>query len=189
MSRTSSLAAVVLAASLAFVVTACGDDEPAPPVATPVAEAPSQPPTPEAPEPFDATCENIVTQATLDGFTADSVVITPQDDFIAKMTAEGQSKYVTMDEAGGAVCQTGNGYSAYEIYGYAPVTADQGNSIATTLYDEGFEVDTSGGSPGQWFAYPADMEGVDRSWYFDDGIVIVGGSKERVEEILAIVTG
>lgn len=188
MSRSSSLAAILLAASIALVATGCGDDTPTPPTETPIAEAPSETPTPEAPAPFVATCETIVSQATLDGFVADDVTITPQDEFIAKMAGEGQTKYVTMDAAGGAVCQTGNSIRAYEIYGYAEVTNDESNAIATILYDEGFEVDTEGTSPGQWFKYPDDQEGVDRSWYFNDGVVIVGGDKERIEEILATVT-
>ena len=75
MSRTSPLAAVVFAATIALVATGCGENTPTPPAETPVAEAPSETPTPtaEAPEPFAATCDNIVTQETLDGFADNGV--------------------------------------------------------------------------------------------------------------------
>ena len=189
MSRTSSLAAALLAAGIALTATGCGDETPTPPAKTPIAEAPSETPTPtaEAPEPFDPTCENIVTPTSWADLNSGETGITPQADFITKMKDEGQTKWVTLDAAGGAVCQVGNSINAFEIYGYAALTDSQSNEIATILYDEGFEVDTQGTSPGQWFAYPDDLEGIDRSWYFNTGVVIFGRDKERVEEILAIV--
>jgi hypothetical protein len=196
MSRTSSLAAVVLAASIVFVVAGCGDDTPTPPVETPVAEAPSETPTPtpEALEPFDATCENIVTQETLDGFADNGVKIIDQQEFVDKMKGEGQEKWVELDAAGGTICWIANDINAVQLYGYGFLTGDQANSIIDKLYDEGFSVDTTGTIPGQWFSI--DEESIDTYWFFETPTsdsdvteVFFGPTKERVEEIHTIVKG
>ena len=196
MSRTSSLAAIVLAASVALVATGCGDETPTPPVETPIAEAPSETPTPtpEALEPFDATCENIVTQETLDGFAANGVKIIDQQTFVDKMKDEGQKKWVELDATGGTICWIGNDINAVQLYGYGFLTGDQANSIIEELYNEDYSVDTTGTIPGQWFTI--DQESIDSSWFFETETadsdvteVYFGPNKARVEEIHTIVKG
>ena len=196
MSRLLPFAAVALAASIALVVTGCGDETPAPPAQSPVAETPSATPTPtaEALEPFDATCENIVTQATLDGFADDGVQIFDQQTFVDKMKSEGQEKWVELDAAGGTICWIGNDINAVQLYGYGFLTGDQANSIIEELYNEDYSVDTTGTIPGQWFTI--DQESIDSSWFFETETadsdvteVYFGPNKARVEEIHTIVKG
>jgi hypothetical protein len=196
MSRTTSLATIVLATSLAFAVTACG--EPETPAASPSAtvEAPSPTPTPteETPVAFDATCENIVTQATIDDFASDGVKIIDQQVFVDKMASEGQQKWVDLDAAGGTICWIGNDINAVQLYGYAFLTRDQSNAIANSLYDEDYSVFTSGTIPGQWFS--TEQESIDSFWFFETEAldsenteVYFGPTIERIEEIHTIVKG
>jgi len=181
----------LLGLTVALALTGCRTEAPPVTLPTPIeTSTPSATPTTEPPAAFDATCETIVTQATLDGFAADGVSITPQADFVAKMQAEGQTTFVLFDTNGGAICQTGNGTAAFEIYGYAVFTAAQSSELVSTLYDNGFQVDGYGDAEGQWFELPADTDGVDRVYLvLTDGRIIVGGSRDRVEEILATVPG
>ena len=169
---------------------------PAPPVQSPVAETPSATPTPtaEALEPFDATCENIVTQATLDGFADDGVQIFDQQTFVDKMKSEGQEKWVELDAAGGTICWIGNDINAVQLYGYGFLERATANSIIDKLYDEDFSVYTSGTIPGQWFS--TEQESIDSYWFFETEAmdsefteVYFGPTQERVEEIHTIVKG
>jgi hypothetical protein len=193
MSPRSSVVALVLVAGIALGTAGCGDETP--PAETPVASAPAEPtptPTLEAIEPFDATCENIVTQATLDDFAANGVKIIDQQQFVDKMASEGQQKWVELDAAGGTICWIGNDINAVQLYGYAFVTGDQANSIIEKLYDEDYSVYTSGTIPGQWFS--TEQESIDTYWFFETEAmdsefteVYFGPTQERVEEIHSIV--
>ncbi|TBN56278.1 hypothetical protein EYE40_02065 [Glaciihabitans arcticus] len=180
---------VTVALAVLLGLTACGTPEVAAPTNTPTAEAPSPTPTPttEPPAAFTPACDTIVTAATLAEFTADGVSITPQAEFVAKMKGEGQDTYVQFDDNGGAICQTGNGTAAFEIYGYAKFPADQADALIDRLYGNDYKVDGFGDAEGQWFELPDDADGVDRVYLvLTTGTVVVGGSRDRVEEILEI---
>ena len=189
--RTPLLGVTLIALATALGITGCGTESPPQQEPSPtVIQTPTATPTVEPPVAFDPTCETIVTPATLAGFTADGVSITPQAEFVAKMAGEGQTTFVLFDSNGGAICQTGNGTAAFEIYGYAQFTVPQSATLISTLYANGYQVDGYGDAEGQWFELPGDTEGVDRVYLvLTDGIVVVGGDRDRVEEILATVPG
>jgi hypothetical protein len=182
------IASPVLLLALAFALTACdpgangtASDTPAP-TDTPT---PSSTPTPEPadPEPIVATCENIVSPATITGFASNGLVITPAADFAAKMSSEGNALAVFFD-AGGVLCQVGNGLEAFEVYGYGVLNSAQISTLAGQFLADGY-VETVG-DVGVQYQVPDDMEGQPRLCYLrPDAFSICGGDDTRLQEIMA----
>ena len=182
------VAAPVLLAALALTLTACdpgANGDPTPSTTRTV--TPSATPTPTAeptdePAPAAATCENIVTPATIAGFTADGISITPPAEFAAKMTTEGNAIAAFFD-AGGVLCQTGRGSGAFEIYGYAVLDNAQISTIASQFLSEGYEETV--GDVGVQYEVPADTEGLPRLCYFrPDAWSVCGNDDVRLGEII-----
>jgi hypothetical protein len=181
------VAVPVLLVALALTLTACdpgANGGPTPSTTRTV--TPSVTPTPTEvpePEPIAATCENIVTPATIAGFTADGISITPPAEFAAKVTSEGNAIAAFFD-AGGVLCQTGRGSGAYEIYGYAVLDNAQISTIASQFLSEGYEETV--GDVGVQYEVPADTEGLPRLCYFrPDAWSVCGNDDVRLGEIIA----
>ncbi|MEO5921847.1 MAG: hypothetical protein ABIQ01_11970 [Pseudolysinimonas sp.] len=186
MRRIPLAASAAVLTALLLVLTACGPGTPEPtktpkPSASPTASA-TPTPTPE-PAPVAATCENIVSPATIAGFAAVGIQITPPADFHAKLASEGNAMAVFFD-VGGVLCQTGQGFGAYEIYGYGILSAAQFAPVRNQFVSEGYmEVE---GDSGVGYEVPSDMEGLPRYCYFRvDEFTVCGNDDVRVSEIMS----
>jgi hypothetical protein len=157
-----------------------GDTETPKPVET---VTPSATPTPE---PVALTCENIVSPATIAGFTSDDIGITPPAEFSAKLHDEGSELAVFFD-AGGILCQTGRGSGAYEIYGYAVLSEAQFAPIRSqwlTPGPDGGRIETIG-DVGATYEIPGDQEGLPRICYVQiDVFTVCGNDGDRIDEIV-----
>lgn len=195
MSRLVPIAAGILVLALPFVAVGCAPTPTAPSPSV-SAEAPEQAPvptpTPAQPEPTfapgDLECDSIITQDSLDIFAVDELTITPQADFVAKMKAEGQSRWVEFDAAGGTICQVGNAMNAFEIYGYVKLEPAASADLTDELAADGYLVNDFGLAEGKWLELPGDVEGIDRVYAsLADGSVYFGAARERVEEIYSVI--
>ncbi len=179
--------AAALAALTVLALTACGlgtptpSDTPTPETTASGTPTPTPTPTPD-PEPVAATCENIVSPATIAGFAASGVSITPAEEFHAKLVSEGNALAAIFD-AGGVVCQTGAGAGAYEIYAYAVMSIAQFDPLRVQFLADGMiEEDTDAGV---LYHVPNDMEGLPRICYFrPDAYLVCGNVGERLDEIV-----
>lgn len=175
---------IVIAVALALAACGLGGDPDATPSTTPTTTpsvTPTPTPTPE-PEPVVATCENIVSPATIAGFAADGVSITPAAEFHAKMVSEGNA-LATIFDAGGVVCQTGAGAGAYEIYAYAVMSNAQFDPLRAQFLTDGMIEEVT--DAGVLYTVPNDMEGLPRICYFrPDAYLVCGNVGERLDEIV-----
>lgn len=184
----SQLMVAPVALVFALAVSACGPGSPtATETPTPTPSATTETPTPEptTAAPFVPTCENIVDPATISGFAAEGTLITPPAEFRAKMAAEGNALSSIFD-AGGVVCQTGQGMGAFEIYAYGQLTTAEFAPLRAQFLADGV-VETLAGV-GVTYRVPSDMEGLPRVCYFEPGVVLVcGNDDDRIDEITAQV--
>ena len=187
MNRAAITGVTVLVALAAL--TACqpnADDTPSPkpPAASSAAPTPSETALAPDPEPAAVGCETIVSAATFSGFASAGITITPEADFAAKLSSEG-NPLAAFFTAGGVLCQLAGAGSqeASEIYGYAPLTAAQIAPIAASFIADGY-VETDG-DVGVQFQVPADAEGMPRLCYLrPDAFSICGNDDARLQEIM-----
>lgn len=190
MKRTPLAASAAVLTVLVLALTACGPGTPKPtetPTPDASATATSTPlPTEEPePEPVAISCETIVSAATIAGFAADGVSITPPADFHAKLVNEGNALDVIFD-VGGVVCQTGAGAGAFEIYAYGVMSSAQFAPLRTQFLNEGFIEQVT--DAGVLYNVPGDMEGLPRVCYFRaDAFLACGNTNDRINEIVDTV--
>jgi hypothetical protein len=190
MRRITLAASAAVLTVLVVVLTACGPGTPPKPSESPKpsATATATPtPTPSAdPEPEVAiTCETIVSPATIAGFAADGVSITPPADFRAKLINEGNALAAIFD-AGGVVCQTGAGAGAFEIYAYGVMSSAQFAPLRSQFVADGHVEQVT--DAGVVYTVPNDMEGLPRVCYFRaDAFLACGNTNDRINEIVDIL--
>ena len=183
----ASARASAIAIALSLALSACGAESPpvTAPSQTPIVESPTPTPTPTQ-SAAPATCETIVTPDSYTELTTGGLSITPQDEFVAKMQDEGQVLAV-FGENGGAICQVGGAVSAVEIYGFAHFDETQLGELNTHLAQNGFAEVAPADVDGLLYEVVSDSSDIDRFYLLTpSGDVLVGGTRERINEIAGL---
>ncbi len=182
------LVAAASIASLAVLVTACATDDPdttpsqgvgpSAEASTPPSLAPEEP---DAPEALAATCENIISAATMQQFTEAGWTVKQHDFMIGETHLEG------------ALCVWGDyagpGSDNVAIFGWSPLTRAQASEAQNELIDAGWIREDVGRdvyiTENPDYAIAVDEEGYGMTYLFGDGWVSVADSKQSLQLVNA----
>ena len=189
---TRAAAMAFLVAATATLLTGCGPtglptsspDTSTSSSATPtesVGATPSAAPTATTPSaPVAASCENLVSAASLADFSSRGLTITPPAAFSTKLHDEG-SPLAGFFDAGGLLCQLGNGSESPEMYGWAPFAEAYAIPIQSSLAGEGWTVSATGG--GALYSLAADADNNIHRCLFTDTEMICAETDARLAEV------